>query len=110
MSNELNVTSGEATGTAAEPAAGESTGVTSDNKIVPIANKTGAAEPGIATETVVPAAVQPVAAPVVNNSSDGTVGSNSCRSGFRIGRCKPGNSGFCPDGGRQSGTEPDTGT
>ncbi len=71
MSNELNVTSGEATGTAAEPAAGESTGVTSDNKIVPIANKTGAAEPGIATETVVPAAVQPVAAPVVNNSSDG---------------------------------------
>lgn len=72
VSNELNVTSGEATGTAAEPAAGESTGVTSDNKIVPIANKTGAAESGIATETVVPAAVQPVAAPVVNNSSDGT--------------------------------------
>lgn len=71
MSNELNVTSGEATGTAAEPAAGESTGVISDNKIVPIANKTGAAEPGIASETVIPAAAQPVAAPAVNNITDG---------------------------------------
>lgn len=70
VSNELNVTSGEATGTAAEPAAGESTGVISDNKIVPIANKTGAAEPGIAAETVVPAVAQPVA-PAINNSSDG---------------------------------------
>ena len=45
MSNELNITSGEAAGNIAETSTGENTGVISDNKIVPIANKTNAVEP-----------------------------------------------------------------
>lgn len=41
MSNELNITSGDIAENAAETSAGESTGGTDGNKIVPIANKTG---------------------------------------------------------------------
>ena len=39
MSNELNITSGEAAGNIAETSTGENTGVISDNKIVPIDRK-----------------------------------------------------------------------